>query len=156
MTDCPTCGHTLDTEENNDALADDPEHDYFCPSCGDLFGEGDLETPTEPFEEGIYYRRNPRDAVPLLVEGMDVGDTGMLEQTVAMMQGGGDPNLAFDYAEAFGEPGVYLLAPGGEVVALHTESGGGDLLVLAEYLRENGLADALEEHLDAMEELADG
>jgi len=43
MPECPTCGHPeLDTEENNDALADDEEFDYFCVTCGELFTEADL------------------------------------------------------------------------------------------------------------------
>ena len=43
MPDCPDCGHDLDTEENNDALADDPDHEYFCPRCGRLFVEGEIK-----------------------------------------------------------------------------------------------------------------
>lgn len=43
MPECPTCGyHELDTEENNDALADDEENDYFCVNCGGLFTEGEV------------------------------------------------------------------------------------------------------------------
>jgi len=39
---CPDCGHTLDTPRTNDALADDPDNDFFCDYCGGLFTEGDV------------------------------------------------------------------------------------------------------------------
>lgn len=42
MTDCPTCEHTLDTEQNNETLADDEYHDYFCPRCGNLYEESQV------------------------------------------------------------------------------------------------------------------
>lgn len=43
MPECPDCGHPeLDTEENNDALADDPQFDYFCVVCGELFREEEV------------------------------------------------------------------------------------------------------------------
>ncbi|WP_338740399.1 hypothetical protein [Haloplanus salilacus] len=51
MTDCPDCGHELDTEENNGALAADENHEYFCSRCGQLFEDqaaltnGGQETP---------------------------------------------------------------------------------------------------------------
>jgi len=35
--ECPDCGHELDTEDNNDALAADEHNEYFCPRCGRLF-----------------------------------------------------------------------------------------------------------------------
>lgn len=42
--ECPQCDHPeLDTEEDNDALADDDQFDYFCVTCGGLFTEEDLE-----------------------------------------------------------------------------------------------------------------
>lgn len=40
--DCPRCDSILDDEENNDAVADDPDHEYFCPTCGALFVEGEV------------------------------------------------------------------------------------------------------------------
>lgn len=40
--DCPECGSPLDTEEDNDALANDEQFDYFCPRCGGLYAEHDL------------------------------------------------------------------------------------------------------------------
>jgi DNA-directed RNA polymerase subunit RPC12/RpoP len=41
---CPECGHTpLDTEDNNPALANDEQFDYFCAVCGELFEESDLQ-----------------------------------------------------------------------------------------------------------------
>jgi len=40
---CPDCGHTpLDTEEGNEALATDPDNDYFCVVCGGLFTEAEV------------------------------------------------------------------------------------------------------------------
>lgn len=43
MYECPECGHDpLDTEQNNDALANDEQFDYFCPRCGGLFAEGEV------------------------------------------------------------------------------------------------------------------
>jgi len=39
---CPDCGYDLDTPENNRALETDPDHDYFCPTCGELFTEGEV------------------------------------------------------------------------------------------------------------------
>lgn len=42
MADCPQCGHDLDTERNNAALADDNEFAYFCPNCGELYREKDV------------------------------------------------------------------------------------------------------------------
>lgn len=44
MPECPDCGHTdLDTEDNNAALRDDPDHDHFCVVCGGLFTEEEIE-----------------------------------------------------------------------------------------------------------------
>jgi hypothetical protein len=52
--ECPDCGHELDTEENNDALAADEHHEYFCPRCGRLFEDepaltdgGEVPLPTD-------------------------------------------------------------------------------------------------------------
>lgn len=45
MPGCPKdgCGNDeLDTEATNDALATDPENDYFCPWCGGLWDEEGL------------------------------------------------------------------------------------------------------------------
>jgi DNA-directed RNA polymerase subunit RPC12/RpoP len=46
--DCPDCGHDLDTEETNDALAADEGHEYFCPRCGRLFGRVETDGGTSP------------------------------------------------------------------------------------------------------------
>ena len=46
--DCPDCGHDLDTEENNDALAADEDHEYFCPRCGRLFNRVETDGGTSP------------------------------------------------------------------------------------------------------------
>jgi aspartate carbamoyltransferase regulatory subunit len=45
MADCPTEGcenESLDTAENNDALAADEDNDYFCHWCGRLFSEEEV------------------------------------------------------------------------------------------------------------------
>lgn len=43
MPDCPDCDNPdLDTPSDNDALANDPDNDYFCPWCGGLFVEGEV------------------------------------------------------------------------------------------------------------------
>lgn len=47
MPDCPECDHALDTEEANDALANDPDNDYFCPRCGGLFSGGEMPSEGE-------------------------------------------------------------------------------------------------------------
>jgi len=43
--ECPECGHApLDTEDENQALADDEQFEFFCNVCGELFeGESDLQ-----------------------------------------------------------------------------------------------------------------
>lgn len=35
--DCPQCGHQLDTEDENEALANDPDVEFFCANCGALY-----------------------------------------------------------------------------------------------------------------------
>jgi len=43
-TECPDCGTDLDTEADNDALANDPQNDYFCVRCGGLFTDAECDT----------------------------------------------------------------------------------------------------------------
>ena len=75
---CPQCSHPLDTEANNDALADDPDHEYFCPSCGHLFEDdtaivdNGVDTPVLckwPYDATVFGAELNRDCLALTGTG---------------------------------------------------------------------------------------